>query len=223
MIVETDGYVHALYQGKLDPRYQNLVKVVAIPHLYNSAGVELDPTTLTYQWRKNGLVLQSDSGIGKQSLLVAGEVVPRAYSITVDVRSRDGSIQATGMANVEPIAPFVFFYVNDPLYGPLYQKAIGQSVSIGSEREISVSAIPYGFNEKRFNTPELSQRWFINGVERPELAFNENIILRSPEQAGGSATVQLTMRNLKEILQGATSGFHTIFTAATPEVNTTTF
>ena len=50
MIVETDGYVPPFYLGKLLPVYQNIVRIIAVPHLANSAGVEYDPANLIYKW-----------------------------------------------------------------------------------------------------------------------------------------------------------------------------
>ena len=62
MIVETDGYKPSGFPGKLAVVYQNNVKVVAIPHLANSAGVEFDPKTLLYRWEQNGNALEDASG-----------------------------------------------------------------------------------------------------------------------------------------------------------------
>jgi hypothetical protein len=223
MIVETAGYVHSLFPGKLDPRYQNQVKIVAIPHLYSSTGVELDPKNLYYHWKKNGLVIQADSGYGKQALIMPGEIVPRAYSITVEVWPRDNTVRTKGMTTVDLTEPFITFYVDDPLYGPLFNKAINGTLRIGSEREVSVLAVPFGFNKNPTRSSDLTHSWFINGTLHPELSGNESVILRSPEDSGGSATVQLTMKNLHDILQGATAGFTTIFNSQTEDSDSTTF
>jgi hypothetical protein len=222
-VVETDGFVPPLFGGKIDPRYQNAVKVIAIPHLFTAAGAEIETKNVYFLWRKNGLVLQSDSGYGKQALVVAGDIIPRAYSITVEVRTRDNSSSAKGIATIDLTPPSITFYIDDPQYGPLYQKAISETIRIGSEREIAVKAVPFGFSPKRIGTADLSKEWLINGTLHPELSTNETVILRSPDEVGGSATVQLSVRNLNEILQGANAGFTTIFSATTPTVNTSSF
>jgi hypothetical protein len=222
MVVESGGYVHPLFSGKIDPKYQNLVKIVAVPHLFTPTGTELDPKILFYQWRKNGLVIQSESGYGKQTLSMPGEVVPRAYSITVEVSSRDKTVISEGRTNIEPLEPFISFYVEDPLYGPLYNIAVINSVRIGTQREVTMRAVPYGFNVNQAND-NFTRTWFINGIEHPELSYNDSIILRTPDKIGGSANVQLTIRNTKDILQGATSGFSTIFTTPSRTVTTEAF
>ena len=82
MIVENSGYIPPLFKGKMPVSYQNTYKLIAIPHIANSSGVEYDPKTLTYQWKKNGQVIEDQSGYGRQTLTLTGDIVPRALNIT---------------------------------------------------------------------------------------------------------------------------------------------
>lgn len=209
LILESSGYVPPFFSGKVDPAYQNDVTVVAIPHLMSSSGGEYDPSGLVYQWKKNGSVLQSQSGYGKQSIVMAGDILPRPYTMSVTATSRDGSAQAEGYISVTPDLPSISFYANDPLYGPLYNRALGSNVVIGSEKEAGVIAVPYGFDR----AGGLSFSWSINGVTDPSLSSNDSITLRAPEGQTGSSNIALTISSAQKILQGVENEFSANFMA----------
>lgn len=215
LVMETDGYKPPFFRGKIAPAYQNSVKIIAVPHLANSAGIEYDPKGLLYTWKQGETVLQSQSGYGKQSVTIPGAMVPRPYIATVTVTSRDGSVQGSGSISVEAGAPSVVFYRNDPLYGPLFNNAIGSTVYLGTQREVGVLAIPYGFNVPASGLGDLSFSWKVNGTELSKLAANKSVTLRSPGNAAGSSNVQLQVNNAQKILQQASGGFTTVFSAST--------
>jgi hypothetical protein len=213
MILESNGYVSPLFLGKLQPIYQNAVKIVAVPHLANASGVEYDPTTLLYKWSKNDRAVEDQSGYGKQSIKLVGELVPRPYTLSVIVSSRDGNVQGQGRIDVTPVAPFISFYINDPLYGALFNRVVGNSLRIGSQKETSILAVPYGFNKPITGLGDLALSWLINGTEHVELASTDSIVLRAPNESAGSSDIQLKMRNNEQILQSANTGFTASFSA----------
>jgi hypothetical protein len=215
MIMETDGYVPPFYRGKIQPVYQNYVKIIAMPHLADSSGKEYDPSTLIYKWKKDDdTVMQDQSGYGKQSISLQGNIVPRPYSLYVTVTSRDGSAQGEGHIEVEAGNPSIAFYSNDPLYGPLFNRMIGSTVRIGAEKETSVLAVPFGFNGT--GKKDLSLTWLINNIKHPELASSQSVILRAPDEQAGSSNIQLSIKNSQNILQGASAGFSAYFSATPP-------
>ncbi len=214
MIMETDGYVPPFFLGKIPPAYQNTVKVIAIPHIADSTGKEYDPKTLVYQWKKNGSVLQDISGYGKQSISIKGDLVPRPYDLNVTASTRNGSGQSAGTISITPQTPTISFYVNDPLYGTLFNLMVGDQVNIGSQKETGVLAVPFGFNIYP-NKNNLSLTWLINNMSHPELTTNRSITLRAPTDAGGSSNIQLEIKNSTDMLQGASNGFTATFSADT--------
>jgi hypothetical protein len=216
MILEPDGYVPPFFPGKIPVAYQNSVKIVAVTHLANSAGVEYDPQTLVYQWQENDSVLQDQSGYGKQSIVIPGSIVPRPYNITVTVSTRDGSAQGMGLASVSPAALGIMaFYDNDPLYGPLYNRALGSTVYVGTQRELGVLAVPYGFDLPASGLGGLNWSWLVNGTEHPELAGNDIVTLRAPEGSSGSSNVEADVTNGQKVLQQGSAALSVIFSAAT--------
>jgi hypothetical protein len=213
LIFETDGYTSPFFKGKISPVYQNSVKIVAIPHLANANGQEYDPKTLIYQWKRNSRAIESQSGYGKQSITLIGDIVPRPYDISVDVWPRDDSTHAQGMTEVSVAGPTINFYADDPLYGPLFNRAINSIVRIGSQKETTVLAVPFGFNKSPSGVGNLSWSWSINDSIRSELSTNESIVLRAPDDSTGSSNIQLNIINADKILQGAREGFSATFSA----------
>ncbi|MEN9524356.1 MAG: hypothetical protein RL536_425 [Candidatus Parcubacteria bacterium] len=219
LILETDGYVPPMFKGKVAPVYQNTVKIIAMPHIANAGGVEYDPKTLVYQWKKNDRVLEDQSGYGKQSISLVGDIVPRPYDITVDVWSKDNVAHSQGRMGVVVGEPTINFYVNDPLYGTLLNQAIKSVIGIGSQKETSVIAVPFGFNKTSSGVGGLSWSWSVNNSGHEELSSSQSVVLRAPDDTDGSSNIQLDIKNTDKILQGASSGFTATF--ATPKDKTT--
>ena len=137
LIPETSGYVPPFFQGKLTPVYQNMIKITAIPHLADSSGVEYDPKTLVYEWKEDQSLIQDQSGYGKQSETVGGDLIPRSHDIDVTVSTRDGTAQAEAITTISFGSPSISFYVDDPLYGPLFNQAVRDTLRIGAQKETS--------------------------------------------------------------------------------------
>jgi len=219
LIIENNGYVPPFYKGKLPVTYQNTVTLIAMPHIADAKGVEYDPKTLTYQWKKNSRVIEDQSGYGKQSITLVGEIVPRPYTITVTATAKDATSQAVGFTTVDFGSPWLTFYKDDPLYGPLYNTAIGQSTYIGSQRETGVLAVPFGFNIKDQDLSNLALTWLINNYEYPSLATNRSVTLRAPDGQAGSSNIELRVQNNKDILQSAEKTFSATFSATASSSN----
>jgi hypothetical protein len=213
MLMEGNGHVPPFFKGKIPIAYQNMINVIAVPHLADSKGVEYDPKTLVYQWNKNSRAVEDQSGYGKQTFTLVGDIVPRATNLNVIVSTRDGSRRASGYISVPYNSPSLTFYEDSPLYGPLYNQSIGQSIFIGKEKETSVLGVPYGFNKPITGLGNLVLTWMINGYERPELTLNESVTLRAPDGADGTSNVELTVTNSKDILQTASAGFMARFSS----------
>jgi hypothetical protein len=213
MIMESNGYIPPFFKGKLPVAYQNNVNIIAVPHIADSKGVEYDPKTLVYQWKKNSRVVEDQSGYGKQTFTLVGDIIPREAAINVTASTRDGTKRAVGYITVSYDSPSLLFYVDSPQYGPLFNSAIGDSVFIGKEKETSVLMVPYGFNKPINGIGNLILTWMINGYEREELATNESVTLRSPGETAGKSNVELTIKNKKDILQTASRGFSASFSA----------
>ena len=223
MIVETNGYKPPLFLGKLSPVYQNEVKIIAIPHIAINTKEELDPNKLVYQWKKNDQVLQSQSGFGKNFVTVSGDIIPRPYIVTVTASTQDGRYSSTGAVNITESDPQISFYINDPLYGILFNKIADNNIRIDTNRRVNVLSVPYGFNPNT-DLSNIVLDWIINGESHQELAKSTSVVLRAPEGKAGYSNIQLQISNTEKLLQRASSGFSTTFTANKSSVdNNVTF
>jgi hypothetical protein len=223
LVVEPDGYVPPLFSGKFPVTYQNSVKIIAVPHLSNSSGVEYDPKSLVYTWKKNSSVLQDQSGYGAQSITLAGSEVPRPFMVEVNVSTRDSSARTSALVSINLASPVVTFYKNDSLYGPLFNNALGSLFYLGSEREAGLLAVPYGFNLPSNGTRGLAYTWAINGTRHPELSSNDSITARSPDEGAGSSNIQVTINNADDILQGATAAISASWSAVGKQASPAAF
>ncbi|MEI6396555.1 MAG: hypothetical protein WCO48_00555 [Candidatus Taylorbacteria bacterium] len=220
-ITESSGYTPPFFLGRLPVVYENTVRIVAVPHLANSAGVEYDPSTLIYKWEKDsGEVLSDMSGYGKSSIDLKGDIIPRPYSLTVTVNTKDGTNTTKGTVSVIPQRASLVFYVNDSLYGPLYNRSI-DTVNLGTQKELSVVAVPFGFDKVLNGLGNLVLNWSINGTYNSDLGSSNNIVLRAPDGSAGSSDINLSISNKREFLQSANSGFATNFSGATDSTNST--
>jgi len=213
MVTESNGYVPPFFKGKLPVAYQNNVNIIAIPHLADTKGVEYDPKTLVYQWKKGGRVVEDQSGYGKQTFTLVGDIIPREANVNVTISTRDGTKRTTGYITVSYDSPSLNFYVDSSQHGPLFNSAIGDNIFIGKEKETSVLMVPYGFNKPVNGIGNLLLTWMINGYEREELASNESVTLRSPDNTAGRSNLELTIKNSRDILQTVSRGFSASFSA----------
>lgn len=222
LIMEADGYVPPFFQGKMHLTYQNSYRIIAIPHLADSSGKEYDPKNLVYQWTKDSKVIQDQSGYGKQVFTWDDEIVARQRIIGVKVFNRDGTTQAKKIITVEARSPYIGLYVDDPLYGTLLNKALSYQINIGRSRELSVLAIPFGFNKPSDGLGNLSFTWLLNSIKQDPLVQNQSITLRAPENSSGASDIKLTVTNNEELLQKSETNFTANFGGKiqnTPTIN----
>ena len=174
-----------------------------------------------YQWKKDdGTVLQSQSGYGKQSITLKGNIVPRPYYLMVTATSRDGSAQGESLTYIAPQSPSITFYKDDPLYGPLFNQAVGNTLFIGAQKEVRAFASLFGFNTSSNISDALTLDWSINGTDHPELASSRSIVLRAPSGVAGTSNIALNASGIDNILQGANASFIAAFSAGQSATST---
>ncbi len=201
---ESIGYTPPTYRGGTIPVYQSLVKFVAIPEFYTTAGVKIDPETLIYTWKKGSTVLGNDSGYGKQSVFIKAGVIPEPMTVSVSVQSKDSKIDGEAAIRTDFQAPEIQFYKEDPLYGILYNRAFQNSEPL-TNNEFKIMSAPYYFEDTG------NFVWSINGVERPDLSNQKSITFRNNGLREGKSIIGLELRGVKNILQSARKDFEVYF------------
>ncbi len=211
LILESQGYTPPFFAGKIPLAYQNTYRIVAVPHLADASGKEYDPQTLEYQWTKDSRVVQDQSGYGKQVFTWKDEVVPRQRIVDLKVFTRDGKEQAEKFIAIEAGAPSIAFYKDDSVYGTFFNTAVSGNLGLGKGGEVSVLAVPFGFNKPAGSLGDLSFSWLLNSVEQDSLSANQSITLRAPSDQSGSSDIQLTVTNTQDFLEKAAAGFSANF------------
>lgn len=119
----------------------------------------------------------------------------------MEAASLDKKYKATGSVTLSPQGSEVLVYEDNPLYGVLYNKALGGNVTLQNE-EIKLAGIPYFIGVKERENAGLAYEWRLNnelvsGGAKSSLAFKQS------GGAGGTALVSLQISNPAKIFQFA--------------------
>lgn len=184
LIAEPISSAPILYKGKPLVPLEGDVRVVAMANVQNSSGKMLDLSVLSYSWTVDNTQIANASGIGKQVIIVASPLQYRARSVSVAVKSQDGTLVGGASLSLTALNPSVRIYRNDPLLGILFDHALSGRYSI-SNAESTLYAAPFSIPTTN-GTPLL--QWFLNGSS----AQNGNSITLRPTGSGqGSASLSL--------------------------------
>ncbi len=207
---ESHGFVPPFYKGKALFAHQNKVTVIAFPHIPNSNGVELNPRNLVYKWKRNGSVMETASGFGKNSITLEGSIISRPMTITVEVSSESNG-EAYGSIVINPIEPYVIMYKKDPTYGIQFQKVLDRNLTLSGINEISVIGVPFFFDKEAHSSNSLVNSWSINGKPLGNEKSQWIQTFRPSDGSSGSSNISLRVESLEKILQSSSNTFSLIF------------
>lgn len=156
LIVEPVSTTHPFYEGGALLGSQGSMRIIAMPDLRTSSGVQIPPANLEYVWKNGDQILESSSGIGKSVLFASAPVRYRNTTLTVTVSTPDQSVVGQSSVFIAPSDPLVRIYENDPLLGPRYETALSSAVTL-TGNEATYRAVPYFFT----TAPTIT--WSLNG------------------------------------------------------------
>lgn len=211
LLWESEGFVPPFYKGKSLFSYQNKITIIAIPHITDANGQEINTGNLVYKWTKDGSAITSASGFGKNSFSFIPSIISRPFTIEVNVSTADSD--GVGYANIylAPSDPIVLFYRKDPLYGIGFQKALSGSVGIGSSREITTIGLPMFFGTTNANSADLVYKWYINSTPINSSPTQSTQVFRQNGDTAGTSNISLSIENDNKILQYASNNFNITF------------
>lgn len=200
IIWEADTYTPPFFKGKALFSHQSVIKFLAQPELVVS-GRTLNPSTLTYTWTKDGTVLGSQSGYGKQTLTLVGSIISRSMRIMVEVRDPTTGISGSHVVTVNPVDPEISLYKVDPLYGVQYNTSIKNKISL-TAKEVTLEAVPYFFSAPGgVLYSNLSYNWNINGITIPDGQNIHRRVFRTVGDEAGSSNIGIKIMHEDKILQ----------------------
>jgi len=199
LVWESDTYTPPFYKGKALSPSDSGSRIIALPPS------TFGPDTATYTWKFNGKVLGSLSGVGKKTLSLAGSPFTSDRLVTVTVESADGSQEGVGVVRIPVQKPLVLAYEDSPLSGIRFENAL-ERFSGHTETDIPLLAYPYFFSTTH-RLSGLSYEWTVGGRS---VSDGKNGSLTARSDVAGTSTVQVSVHNLKNILQQATHDFSVI-------------
>lgn len=206
LLWEASTYTPPFYKGKPLMAPQARVRAVAV-----SDTSTLNPSTLSYVWKKDGDVVSGASGYGKSSFSFAG---PKPYgkaNVSVEVSSLSDTLRSEVRLKEIPLArPFILFYENHPLLGVWLNAPLANDITL-AKKEFSVTAAPYFFSLDTAPTPTFSYDWSLNGraVNNPDTT----ITLRNDQGSKGDSLLSLGIQGLRETFQSGDRSLLIHFTA----------
>ncbi len=199
LVWEADSYVPPFYKGKALHPMQGILKIVALPE-FVSKGARASPSNLIYKWSNDVATYQSQSGYGKNVLILKGSLLGKSENVKVLVTNPANNMSARGSINIDPIDPEIVFYQNDSYYGYIFDSAVSGAFKLSGD-EVQVLAAPYYFTKEKAGG--LTYEWRLNNQAVPELAGSRTAIFKKPEGGVGSSAVNLQVTNVRKILQQA--------------------
>lgn len=204
----TDSYVPPFYKGKAMPASQGSVKLVAVPNLF-SGNKKLSPDELVYRWKRNDKYreLNDQSGYGKRSVLISGNLIKSGESVLVEASSLNNGSAGQGSASFSYENPLIVFYEDRPAEGVGYNRAIGGEFNLPN-KESTILAVPYFFSAKTKESKAISYSWRVGDKSVSGTDGNRSFItLREEGGNQGSEDVSLSINHVSRVLQEATAGF----------------
>ena len=179
IVLEPTSTTHPFYEGGALVGSEGRMRIIAIPDLRTSKGVQLPASSLVYTWKNGDQILESSSGIGKSVLSASAPVRYRDTVVSVTVATPDQSIVGQASVLISPGDPVIQIYENDPLLGPRYENALTNRVTL-TDSEATYRAVPYYFT----TTPTLT--WQVNGTPSQT---GQDITVRPSGNGKGTALV----------------------------------
>ncbi len=202
LLYEAQTYTPPFYKGKPLFTPQSTLKVVAMPEFIKINGDKIEPENLVYTWKKDGKVLQNQSGFGKQYALIETNAITRPMYITLDVSAVGSSLKATQTIYVSPREPELLLYEDSLLYGTVWNRSLGSIFFLG-KNSLRVKAEPYFFSTFGDGTNEMKYTWGMNSniIDLPK---NQNTVgLRNETGDSGSASVTVIAEHNSKYVQSA--------------------
>ncbi|MBX4189507.1 hypothetical protein KW785_02840 [Candidatus Parcubacteria bacterium] len=193
------SYTPPFYTGRSLWGYQGNLTLLAIPHLEDSQA----PGSLIYKWSKNGTVLSSLSGTGKDSITFADTILALPTTIQVEVMTDSETVVGSASIALRAVSPRALVYEDNPLYGIVFGNAASEKVALRG-KEVSFAAFPFFMSASSRTASGLKYSWTTNGTGEQ---MTNRVTYRAPDNVSGSTRVHVDISNLNTALQGASKDF----------------
>jgi hypothetical protein len=203
LLWEADSYVPPFYKGRALPSAGGQVRIAAVPHLIRANGSSVSNSDIIYTWRKDNQILESASGRGKSSLTVDGPTLFGSETILVDASAADGTLAAETVLRIGDTKPSLVLYKDHPLYGILFDQALGASTFI-PDNEMTFAAIPYFAPVRSTADKNLIYVWGVNqNSVKTDTAHQDELTINAASSTG-VALISLDLSHQNNFYFGVT-------------------
>ncbi len=194
-----NSYVSSFYKGKALSIKESMVRVVAFPVEKDGS---ISPTTKVYNWKKNFVVDQANSGYGKYSFIVKNSYMDQSDTVSLNVSGSDGS-GGTAMLPINYTDAKILVYEKSPVYGLRLNKLLNTGFPLQSG-EMTVSAEAYYFskNKKGVTGENMQYKWNINSTIVTPTGKPNELTLRG-SNTPGVANITVGITNMNTLFQEA--------------------
>lgn len=202
VLISSDSYVPPFYRGRALPSAGTNLIAQAVPHFVRADGTLIPDSQITFTWKRSGEVLGSLSGRGKSSAVIPVVHLSTQDDITVVAVSADGTRSAETTILMPTVDPVLDLYEDHPLYGVLYNKALGATASI-PESEMAFFAVPYFSQARSPGDSALSYAWKVNDTAITSSASTPNELTINADNSTGQAQIALEVTHATNFLMDA--------------------
>lgn len=190
LLWESDAYTPPFFRGRSLPSAGSTLTLHALARF--TRGVESTPSSeITYSWSADGVVLPSLSGRGKSSVQIPGPSLYGSKRISVGAASADGGLTGEASVIISSVEPVLRLYMNHPLFGVLYNRALGSNTAIADSEMTFIVAPLYAPAHPQDRAFQYA--WRVDGTAIEADREDPAQITLSSEREGGGATITLSL------------------------------
>ena len=196
IVIEPQTYTPHFYNGRAVPSINSVVNATA---LLNN-GSALGGSDHFYTWQIGQTVIDGGPLRGAQQVTFE---MPLGQSSVLSLSVKDARGNTVGRRSilVPSITPKVSFYEVSSLYG-VSTRALDTTGSPLVGSSATLRAVPYFLDTRTYNNPDVLE-WSLGGRTVTNSSNNPYIITLQGATQGTNTNVELHVRSLTQILQGA--------------------
>jgi len=214
LIYSADTYTPPFYKGRAWPTHQSTVKVVALPRILDDSDKLIPIDTYTYTWKRDGRVVQDQSGYGKNVFTYTSGLLDENVEISVKVSPLNYRSEGAASIIITPTDPKIVIYEKNPIYGTIFENAISGIYNL-QRNEITFEATPFFFDINNLNFS-----WIMNNQPIENIQKNTEVTFRIEGDATGRSDISARASNNVKILQSAGEQFTLFFEKLNSNQNT---
>ncbi len=191
-----ESYVPLFYEGRSLPSDGAMVRFSALPQM-SDGGAILSPSSLAYTWYLNDNIIESISGIGKQSAAIRLDYLTSKNEIRVLVRTPLGNkTEKTITVLPHPVMPLLYRY--DAILGTNANALVEKRFE--ATNDFTIALEPFYVSQKRDAPATFS--WLLDGL--PSTPYGGKVLsLRPKEDSYGTSILVIKVAAQNELLQDA--------------------